>query len=935
MPPKTPLCKRLWCDFIFFARTTFAWFASKDEVTNRLTASADYNVSIIENFVPPKQWTPGQTVTKEEAVVNTGNIDAFVKQQITGDLKVTVELPTATAPTKATAESGKYIELNPAEYGSLEAGSYLAWGPVASQIGTKIIYAMDTSDELSPDGHALPQATDFTPAADGLYIFRRAVTTDTNMKDTAYEYVGYYYIAETGKYYKLNDIDKNTLTLAESGNGNLGAAPIVKYAIEKTEIKKSVPMTYDEANSMLKLSFSTESDPNLSTLAANDRATYDAYRNYLNAQTGKTKWDSDRSSAANKTAHTEAADITNLSGLTDYDEFDPQGVTGEVKGDLTNWSMDRLTKRAEETKAALDAVSPTDANHEYTTENWNTVYNDAVAERKTVNKGVKSATRLETLRETVIGLIGVADADGNGLVQAATYPLHYSSTATNADPTTGDYAVTLLNGKKQKSSDIQTGDEDTYKVLTIDNMDMARFQDPYFKADGTLGDKTGVFGTDVAWNDGTRKNPYATGATGALKDAWDAYVQQTKRMILVQAKIDLLTAYTTTDVGRNDTERVNYLNLLKSNKNAIQADLDAAKTTYNNQVTALNTNLTQMNAYQDDVNAANEVTGTDYGCVSTTPSGYPSSATDSHGKTWQSVVKNNGTKDTGKEVTLKNYLTAVYGVAYKDSGVTDYTGAADSDDLDTDLYADIWTYSPTVTKTKIDVSLEEDGTTGKIKWKASTQLENTTDDPDSIEAKPYYIDKKVNMMKDRRDHEINDVNGVGGATADGWLKKYNDALATSNGNSADAASVGPIDIYVHLANLDGTGATAEKWQYIADATPPGGTAANEYNFYYTSVLPSGQTSKLLIESVEMSNAVTQDMFRDLQFDLNVNAESAQVVYDGDIARPTSANATLSGAKTTADGYRTGDVVTWEKDTTAKTAPTDRDPNPKEDTTVTP
>jgi predicted ribosomally synthesized peptide with SipW-like signal peptide len=909
---------------LIIAGSSFAWFTSKDEVTNRLSASADYNVSIIENFVPPKQWTPGQTVTKEEAVVNTGSIDAFVKQQITGDLKVTVELPTTTAPTAATAVSGKYIELNPSEYGSLEAGSYLAWGPVASEIGTKIIYAMDKEAE---GGHALPQATDFTPSTTGLYIFRRAISTDANMTDTKYEYVGYYYIADTGKYYKLNDIDKSTLALVADGSGNLSAAPTVKYGVENTKVLKKVPMAYDSTADTLKVSYSTESSADLSTLAANDRATYNAYRSYLDAQTGKTKWDATRSSAAAQSEHTEAADTANLSGLTDYDEFDPQGVTGTVDPLLTNWSMDRLTKRAEETKAALDLASPTDTNHEYTTENWNTVYNDAVAERKTVNKGVKSATRLATLRETVIGLIGVADGDGNGLAQAATYPLHYSSTATTADPTTGDYAVTLLNGKKQKSSDIQAGDETEHKVLTIDNMDMARFQDPYFLADGTTGDKTGVFGTDVAWNDTTRKNPY-TATSGALKDAWEAYVQQTKRMVLVQAKIDLLTAYTTTDVGRNDTERVNYLNVLKSNKAAIQADLDTAKANWQTQVTAVSGYLTTMNGYQDDINAANEVTGTDYGCVSTNPAGYPTSAADSHGKTWQSVVKNDGTKDTGKETTLKNYLIAVYGVAYRDSGVTEYTGAADGDNSDTDLYADIWTYSPTVTKTKIDNSLEEDGITGKIQWKASTQLEDTTNDPALIEAKPYYIDKKVNMMKDRRDHQINDVNGENGATADGLLKVYQDALATSNGSTAEGVTVGPIDIIVQLANLDDAGTTPDSWQYIADAT-----AANEYNFYYTSLLPSGQTSKLLIKSVKLSEAVTQDMFRDIQFDLNVNAESAQAVYEGDIARPTSANETLSGAKTTDDGYRTGDVVTWEKDTTTKTAPTDEDPNPKADATV--
>ncbi|MBR4320538.1 MAG: BsaA family SipW-dependent biofilm matrix protein [Oscillospiraceae bacterium] len=64
---------------VIMAGSTFAWFTSQDEVTNRLTASADYGVSIVEDFTPPKDMTPGQEVTKTASVVNTGNIDAFVR----------------------------------------------------------------------------------------------------------------------------------------------------------------------------------------------------------------------------------------------------------------------------------------------------------------------------------------------------------------------------------------------------------------------------------------------------------------------------------------------------------------------------------------------------------------------------------------------------------------------------------------------------------------------------------------------------------------------------------------------------------------------------------------------------------------------------------------------------------------------------------------
>ena len=73
---------------IFFVGTTFAWFTSKDEVTNRLSASAEYNVAIGENFEPPETFVPGQQVNKDSFAVNTGNVDAFVRTWLTGSMRL-------------------------------------------------------------------------------------------------------------------------------------------------------------------------------------------------------------------------------------------------------------------------------------------------------------------------------------------------------------------------------------------------------------------------------------------------------------------------------------------------------------------------------------------------------------------------------------------------------------------------------------------------------------------------------------------------------------------------------------------------------------------------------------------------------------------------------------------------------------------------------
>ena len=70
------------------AGSTFAWFTSKDEVTNRLSASADYDVAIAEDFQPPENWVPGQEINKDVSAVNTGNVDAFVRMWLEGEMSV-------------------------------------------------------------------------------------------------------------------------------------------------------------------------------------------------------------------------------------------------------------------------------------------------------------------------------------------------------------------------------------------------------------------------------------------------------------------------------------------------------------------------------------------------------------------------------------------------------------------------------------------------------------------------------------------------------------------------------------------------------------------------------------------------------------------------------------------------------------------------------
>lgn len=73
---------------LIVAGSSFAWFTSKDEVTNKLSSSADYGVSIAESFQPPENWVPGQEVNKDAFATNTGNVDAFVRMYLEGNMRL-------------------------------------------------------------------------------------------------------------------------------------------------------------------------------------------------------------------------------------------------------------------------------------------------------------------------------------------------------------------------------------------------------------------------------------------------------------------------------------------------------------------------------------------------------------------------------------------------------------------------------------------------------------------------------------------------------------------------------------------------------------------------------------------------------------------------------------------------------------------------------
>lgn len=1038
---------------LIIAGSSFAWFTSKDEVTNRLTASANYGVSAIENFVPPKQFTPGQTVTKEEAVVNTGSIDAFVKQKITGDMKVSVEVPTVTAPTNATATAENYLELNEQErFGTYEAGSTLAWAPDGSKYregdkmkdgGLIIDYGIDGA---TAENHG------FVPDKTGLYIFRRNIVKDGNNQTTNYEYVGYYFIDDDdndattgGKYYKLYALTVPKTVLDEDSDGLLKGAPTVSYSRKIETSVEKVDMTFLKPGDVtengvastdyrLKVQYSTDDIVNGEVAnqarKANAQKVYDDYNAYLDYLQGATTYVPTNTWAyANGARSTDlrAHDASNPTGLIDHDIHLIEGSTNGNKtpdnDTLTNFSYKRLEdlkygenrldnnyegydtdgKRVGTDKTGKDASQTTTVGNAATygleglynfyspvmsaysgqkygafipfdateatsdTVNhgtvdtiekaWTAAQNEANRSRQLINTGINAAADLATLKSAVETAIGRNYNDtGVGLrltrTASSTDPVGSNTwTAEKIYQAATEHALYNLETQKpnvswkegstgtdyisfaNRSANITDANE-LQRTLSGDTVFETRFKD--VGKDSTFGDQsapkyaTETAGSQVMFIEATN----GPTASGTLKTKWDAYVQQTKRQMLVDKKIELvnncLTIATETDSARDKEEAERALVLLRKEKAEIDKDYNEAKKAYEDAAKEVADNIQKMNELQAMVDAANNEYK-DY--ILSGKSGYDYIA---HDANVNSTALDNkiisviaaGANDSPVEDILKDCLKNTYGVAHKaDAPAPTYTSATN-----TTIHQ---TYSRPQTIADIDkytTTNSADGTTAfDITTFDGSEFENDGNETDvetAVKNAPYFRLNQADNMMAYRDKQVKDKKADFDAGAAQMALFDADETRSSEGI---VIYVGLGDVFYNVPNTAPTEDTDEhKWQYVGDATTD--KSAKEFDFGYTSILEAGETSSQLIKYVKFDDAVTQKDFLDMTFDVNVGVESAQVAYNGTIAGAEAARSSLTPIVPSAESYVTSDkVVGWvAKD--GNVSPTDTDPDPKTEAT---
>jgi len=261
---------------LIVAGSSFAWFTSKDEVTNRLSANADYDVRIVESFAPPKNFLPNQEVNKDVYATNTGTVGAFVKEEVSGVMTIVQEKAQDTFDPNCTklTEAQRYV---------MEAGAFLAYKPTGSAkvLGQEVIDM--TPHATDPNGYT-EGATDFTPDAEGLYVFRRSIDVDGARGET-FEYEGYYF--SNGDYYKITDLQvtpDSTPDLANDGvntDGNLSDATC-KWVKDEQTVVDPVSLEYNADTNTLVATYDTGVTPK-NSLTALSKAYDDAIKEYQKA----------------------------------------------------------------------------------------------------------------------------------------------------------------------------------------------------------------------------------------------------------------------------------------------------------------------------------------------------------------------------------------------------------------------------------------------------------------------------------------------------------------------------------------------------------------------------------------------------------------------------------------------------------------------------
>jgi predicted ribosomally synthesized peptide with SipW-like signal peptide len=176
---------------VMLISATFAWFTAQDSVVNHLETAqiTDGSVSIVEVFTPPKDWLPGQTVTKEIAVANNGSAPVLARISFEETMKL-LNIPAKDSTTPYVAGSNVVPQL-------FDATQYLKdpWKNVPNDF---------TIDKL-PDGAVIKMQQETAGGRTSYsFVILHKITADGKYKDQYQRMEADFEV--TGKTIKLSNV---------------------------------------------------------------------------------------------------------------------------------------------------------------------------------------------------------------------------------------------------------------------------------------------------------------------------------------------------------------------------------------------------------------------------------------------------------------------------------------------------------------------------------------------------------------------------------------------------------------------------------------------------------------------------------------------------------------------------------------------------------
>jgi len=787
-----------------------------------LSANADYDVSIVESFAPPANWLPGQEVNKDVYAVNTGTVDAFVEETVSGILTVTKEVKDTAAgngaayadatPDVAVTPKADDIKLTKAERYVIEDGSYLALAPKASNFkaGDKVV-AMNPDFDDENGYTAL--TGDFGPDAPGLYVFRRSIKVDNDTQVETFKYDAYYFDGQD--FYKVTNLKvvPNTVSYAgdnDKTDGNLKSAtynlvkevsdtvvPTLKYEAKTAEHPNRLVATYDVGNSSTDLADLAEAYDD--ALIAYDVA----WAEYQGALNDNSTANGNVSSANNtlqekiaaiRTAENQLKTLKDaLTAATKAKDDKIVELYGSKTGDEDTYTPDSLYGKYKSAQADLDAKMVA----LYGYPNGGDTTKDDPA--KTYDPNNANATSGHYTLDSAYGqTITAQDA-----IDAKMVDLYGNKAGGEGGPTTtsggesGKYTSTSLYGVYQ-----------TKLAAVPSNDDKTAFLN-WLSSNGHADVRTKIENGTVTYNDIASLN--VTNDNVGF-NYWQKLVEAMAAKDDVDAKKRELATAQSNKAQKDQA----YQDALDA-KSAAETKRDNAKTTYEDERdNVLGTSSDAAANGDDDTLWAKEK--------------YAQNQVDA--KMVDLYGHKNGDYREGEDpvendAAAENKYTkgSLYG-QYKlqRDAYEAALAAADSDTV------------PLGASQVLD--------NAKAKLAAATQAK--------AEAKKAYEDAVANPAANELKININ---------------LSDDVVTTTTGNEADKWELLPETL------VD---------QYNNETTALGQDNKNDTaKFYYTGILGAGETSSKLIDSVELDKSVTNDMFKSFDFDLNVALKSAQIAYDAD------------------------------------------------------